>query len=105
MSLPPSEPARPQLSSSGGDARRAERARPGWLLTAIAFTVAALMLAACGGAEPSPTPAATPTPTSEPTAPAAPGPSPTLTAAAWRSDLPTGPAAGKPLLLYFFATW
>ncbi len=123
MSLPPE----PRILSTPFP-RRAERARRlGWLTAAAAFIAAAL--AACGGsAEPTPTPAATPTP--EPTATAASAPDSAAPAAAgWRSDIPIGPAAGdrapdatltlpdgqiatlqelaagKPMLLYFFATW
>ena len=84
------------------------------------------MLAACGGPEPTPTPPVTPTPTlATPT----PDSAAALTAGGWRAYTSTGAsvgdrapdavltlpngqaaslqelAAGKPLLLYFFATW
>lgn len=125
MSLPPE----PRILSTPFP-RRAERARRlGWLTAAAAFIAAAL--AACGGsADPTPTPVATPTPASEPTATATSAPdSAAPTASAWRTDIPVGAAAGdrapdatltlpdgqtatlqelaagKPMLLYFFATW
>ena len=133
MSLPPEPRIRPSSFPRRRESippRGAERARRlGWLTVAAVFTAAAL--AACGGsAEPTPTPVATPTPALEPTATATSAPDSAAPAAAgWRSDIPIGPAAGdrapdatitlpdgqtttlqelaagKPMLLYFFATW
>lgn len=105
----------------------------GLILRTLAAASAAFALAACGADAPAATPTepSTPTPSAQPTPTAVEQPDSSAPASSggWRADLPVGPrpgdratdatlmladgssttieeaAAGRSVLLYFFATW